>query len=299
MKPAEFSLHRPGTVDEALELLASLEEAKPLAGGQSLVPMLNFRLARPEHLIDLDALGNLAELRRTPAGLSIGAMVRQSQAERSAAVDADCPLLAAALPWVAHPPIRNRGTVGGSIAHADAAAELPAVVRALDGMLVAASVRGTREISAADFFRTHFTTALEPDELLVAVELPRVAPHTGVAYLEVSRRQGDYALVGAAAQVTIGPDGTIAEARICLSAVADIPRRCTEAERALVGQRIDEGTARAAAEAAREGLEPLDDLHATGAYRRDVAGTLVERALPLASARAADRNGSQQQEEAA
>jgi carbon-monoxide dehydrogenase medium subunit len=299
MKPADFSLHRPRALGEALEQLASLDDAKPLAGGQSLVPLLNFRLARPEHLIDLDGLARLAELRRSSSGLSIGSMVRQSQAERSRAVAADCPLLVAALPWVAHPPIRNRGTIGGSVAHADPAAELPAVVRALDGTLVAASVRGTREIPAADFFRTHLTTALEPDELLVSVELPRAAPRTGATYLEVSRRQGDFALVGVAVQVVLGPEGAIADARICLSGVADTPLRCTDAERALVGERVDAGTMRAVREATREGLEPTGDLHATASYRRDVAGTLVERALPLVMAAAADRNGSQQREEAA
>jgi len=289
MKPARFELHRPHALGDVLELLATHEYAKPLAGGQSLLPLLNFRLARPEHVVDLEGVASLGELRRTEGGLSIGAMVRQRQAERSRAVGSDCPLLAAALPFVAHPPIRNRGTVGGSVAHADPAAELPTVVRALDGVLRVSSVRGTREIPAAEFFRTHLTTALEPDELLVDVDLPRALPHTGAAFLEVSRRQGDFALVGVAVQVTLDAGEEIADARICLSGVADTPRRCAEAERALAGTRLDERVARAAAEATRDSLEPTGDLHASRAYRRAVAGTLVERALLLAAARAADR----------
>jgi aerobic carbon-monoxide dehydrogenase medium subunit len=299
MKPADFTLHRPRTLDEALEVMASADSVKPLAGGQSLVPLLNFRLARPEHLVDLDGLARLSELRRTPARLEIGAMVRQRRAERSRAVAADCPLFAAALPWVAHPPIRNRGTVGGSIAHADPAAELPAVVRALDATLRAASVRGTREIAAAEFFRTHLTTALEPDELLVQIDVPRAPARTGAAYLEVSRRHGDFALAGAAVQVTLGSSGAIDDARICLSGVAETPHRCTGAERLLVGRHLDAGLAAAAADSAREDLEPTSDLHASADYRRDVAGTLVERALPRAVAAAAERDGTHAREDAA
>jgi carbon-monoxide dehydrogenase medium subunit len=299
MKPADFTMHRPRTVEEALDLLARHEYAKPLAGGQSLVPLLNFRLARPEHVIDLDGLARLGELRRTATGLSIGAMVRQRHAERSRAVAADCPLLADALPWVAHPPIRNRGTIGGSIAHADPAAELPAVVRALDGTMRAASTRGTREIPAAEFFRTHLTSALEPDELLVEIDLPRAPARTGAAYLEVSRRLGDFALAGAAVQVTLAADGAVQDARICLSGVGEAPHRCIEAERLLAGRPLDEALARAAGEAARDGLQPTSDLHASAAYRQEVAGTLVERALPRAAAAAVARNGSHSREDAA
>jgi aerobic carbon-monoxide dehydrogenase medium subunit len=299
VKPGDFTLHRPRSVREAVELMARHEFAKPLAGGQSLVPLLNFRLARPEHVIDLDGLARLGELRRTATGLSIGAMVRQRQAERSPAVARDCPLLAAALPWVAHPPIRNRGTIGGSLAHADPAAELPAVVRALDGTMRATSARGTRDIAAADFFRTHLTTALEPDELLTEIDLPRALGRTGAAYLEVSRRHGDFALAGVAVQVTLSPDGVLEDVRICLSGVGETPYRCTEAERLLAGGRLDDALALAAGDAAREGLHPTGDLHAPAEYRRDLAGTLVERALPQAAAAAAARNGSHPREDTA
>jgi aerobic carbon-monoxide dehydrogenase medium subunit len=291
VKPVDFTLHRPQSVDEALDALARHDDAKVLAGGQSLVPLLNFRLARPEHLVDLEGVARLAELRRTDGAVSIGAMVRQRQAERSPAIGADCPLVAAALPFVAHPPIRTRGTVGGSVAHADPAAELPTVVRALDGVMHIAGPAGrSRAIPAADFFVTHLTTALEPDELLVEIELPRAAPRTGAAFLEVSRRHGDYALVGVAAQLTLDPEGAVADARICLSGVADTPWRCTEAERALVGARPEGRAAAEAAAGVRADLEPAADLHASSAYRRDVAGTLVERAVPMAAARAAERD---------
>jgi carbon-monoxide dehydrogenase medium subunit len=293
VKPVDFTLHRPETLGEAVEVLARHEGAKALAGGQSLVPLLNFRLARPEHLVDLDGVARLAELRRTAGAVSIGAMVRQRQAERSPAIGADCPLVAAALPFVAHPPIRTRGTVGGSVAHADPAAELPAVVRALDGVMHVHGPGGSRAIPAEEFFVTHLTTALEPEEVLVEIELPRAAPRTGAAFLEVSRRHGDYALVGVAAQLTLEADGTVADARVCLTGVADTPWRCAEAERALVGAGAAGSYHRAAAEAAegaRADLEPAADLHASSAYRRDVAGTLVERAVPAAAAHAAQRD---------
>jgi carbon-monoxide dehydrogenase medium subunit len=169
VKPPDFDLHRPATLGAALALLAShADDARVLAGGQSLMPLLNFRLARPGHVIDIGRLAELGELAETPSGLVVGAMVRQSRAERSPAVAARCPLLAAALPWIAHPPIRARGTVGGSLAHADPAAELPSVAVALDATFVAASSRGRREIVAADFFQAYLTTALRPDELLAA-----------------------------------------------------------------------------------------------------------------------------------
>jgi aerobic carbon-monoxide dehydrogenase medium subunit len=279
VKPVDFNLYRPGTVDAALALLAShADDAKVLAGGQSLVPLLNFRLARPDHVIDIGRIAALGELRRTPAELIVGAMVRQSRAESSPAVAAHCPLLAAALPLIAHPPIRTRGTVGGSLAHADPAAELPAVAVALDATFVALSTRGRREIAARDFFRTFLTTALEPDELLTEVRFPAAAPDTGAAFHEVSRRRGDFAMAGAAAQVTV-QDGTVADARICLSAVADVPFRCRGSEQALVGTRADQAALRVAAEAARDVLDPADDLHATASYRKHVAGVLLRRAV--------------------
>jgi aerobic carbon-monoxide dehydrogenase medium subunit len=293
VKPVDFDLHQPATMDAALALLASLaDEARVLAGGQSLVPLLNFRLARPVHVIDIGRLPSLGELRQTPEELVVGAMVRQSRAEGSPAVAAFCPLLAAALPQIAHPPIRARGTIGGSLAHADPAAELPSVAVALDATFVAVSLRGRREIAAADFFLSYLTTALEPDELLVAIRFPAAPPGTGAAFHEVSRRRGDFAMAGAAAQVTLA-DEVIADARICLSGVAGVPFRCTGSEQALLGTRAEQGALRLAAEAALDLLDPADDLHATASYRRHVAGVLLRRAVAAAfgSAAAARQGG--------
>lgn len=279
MKPVDFHLHQPRTVSEAVTLLAKhADDVKVLAGGQSLVPLLNFRLARPEHLVDISRIAALAEIRRTPDELWVGATVRQAQAERSAAVAAHAPLLAAALPNIAHPPIRNRGTVGGSLAHADPAAELPSVAVALDATFAAVSARGTREIPAAEFFRTHLTTALEPDELLTGVRFPAPAAHTGAAFHEVARRRGDFALVGVAAQVSL-QGKEIAEARICVSGVDQVPHRCPDAERLLTGSRPEPVVLDRAADAVRESVRPGHDLHATAAYRKDVAGTLTARAV--------------------
>jgi len=291
MKPVDFSLHQPATVEAAVALLAAGgDDAKVLAGGQSLVPLLNFRLARPDHVIDIGRVPGLAELRPEPGELVVGAMVRQSRAEASPAVAAHCPLLAAALPNVAHPPIRARGTVGGSLAHADPAAELPAVAAALDATFEVVSARGRRQIAARDFFRTYLTTALEPDELLVSVRFPAAAPGTGAAFCEVSRRRGDFAIAGAAAQVTLA-DGAIADSRICLSGVADVPFRCFEPERVLLGTQADPATVARAAEAALDILDPPGDLHAPAGYRKHVAGVLLRRAVAEAFQRAVARRG--------
>jgi len=286
VKPVDFDLHQPATLDAALALLASHDDdARVLAGGQSLVPLLNFRLARPGHVVDIGRVAGLGELRETPDGLVVGAMVRQSRAERAPAVAARCPLLAAALPWIAHPPIRARGTICGSLAHADPAAELPAVAVALDATFVAASTRGRREIAAADFFQAHLTTALRPDELLAAVRFPAAAPGTGAAFHEASRRRGDFAMAGVAAQVTV-EDGAIADTRICVSGVAGVPLRCTGSEQALLGSAADPAALRRAADAALDILDPTDDLHATAGYRKHVAGVLLRRAVAEAYARA-------------
>ncbi|SEB59044.1 FAD binding domain-containing protein [Streptomyces melanosporofaciens] len=291
MKPVDFQLHRPQTLAETLTLLHDLaDDVKVLAGGQSLLPLLNFRLARPAHVVDIGRVVGLARLRRTSSELSIGATVRHAEAERSPSVAAHAPLLTAALPQIAHPPVRTRGTVGGSLAHADPAAELPSVAMALDAVFVAASTSGERTIPAAEFFRTHLTTALRPDELLTEIRFPRAAPGTGAAFLEVGRRRGDFALVGAAVQVTVdGP--RIAEARVCLSGVGQIPHRCPAAEEILTGAPLGSARVREAADAVRDSVRPSDDLHATAAYRKDVAGTLLVRAVTKAARRAesADR----------
>jgi carbon-monoxide dehydrogenase medium subunit len=288
MKPVDFELHRPETLDEALSLLAEHgAEGKVLAGGQSLVPLLNFRLARPEHLVDLGRIASLTILRRTADRLSIGAMVTHERAERSPAVAEAAPLMARAFPHIAHQAIRTRGTVGGSIAHGDPAAELPAVAVALDAVMVAVGPRGRREIAAKDFFVANLVTALADDELLTEVHVRPATGATGAAFEEVGRRQGDFALVGAGAQVRLADDGTVADARICLTGVSPVPHRATEAESLLVGHRPDADRVAAAAQQVRSAINPSSDLHATGDYRRDVAGTLVERAVATAAERAA------------
>jgi CO/xanthine dehydrogenase FAD-binding subunit len=287
VKPPLFDYLAPASVEEALEILRDLgERAKPLAGGQSLVPLLNFRLVRPPYIVDLNGLTELAGIREDDGHLVIGAMTRQRAAERSALVRARCPLLADALPQVGHVQIRNRGTIGGSLAHADPAAELPAVVAALTGELVVRSTSGRRALTADRFFVSYLTTAVEPDELLVEVRLPVTPARTGTAFVEVSRRHGDFALVGVAATLTLDAAGVCTDAAIALTGVGPTPVVAPDAARALVGVKP---TAEAFAEAARRAAEPLTpdgDLHASGEYRKHVAGVLTRRALARADERA-------------
>lgn len=288
MKPAPFAYHAPNSLEEALELLARYgDEAKALAGGQSLVPTMSFRLAQPAVLVDLGRIAELVGIAESAGGLRIGAMTRQRAVERSAAVAEHAPLVAETLPFVAHPQIRNRGTFGGSLAHADPAAELPAVSRVLGARLELASRRGTRLVEADAFYTGLFETALEPGELLVGVELPPSPAGTGWAFDEVSRRTGDYALVGVAVTVTLA-GGTIAQARIALLSVGDGPVRAQEAESTLVGQTPSGELLRAVAEtAARVDVDPPADIHASKDFRRHLARVLVERCLIRAIERAA------------
>ena len=293
MKPAPFEYHRPATLDEALALLAARGgDAKPLAGGQSLIPAMNFRLARPAALIDLNRVAALAYLRaasRAAGGLAIGAMTRQREAERHPLVQRAAPLLAEALPFVAHPQIRNRGTVGGSLAHADPAAELPAVMVALDARLAARSHGGARSIRASEFFTGLFGTALAPDELLVEVELSPLPPRSGTAFLEVARRHGDYALVGVAVVVTLDERGRCTGARIALLSVGGGPVLAAEAARTLAGETRSTELLRAAADAAAtRDIDPASDIHASAAYRRSLAAVLTRRALARAFERAGE-----------
>jgi CO/xanthine dehydrogenase FAD-binding subunit len=287
VKPVAFDLVRPVEVGEALaELSVDPEESKLLAGGQSLVPLLNFRLARPARLIDLARIDSLRGIARGSGRLSIGAMTTQHEAEHSDLVRRCAPLLAAALPRIAHPPIRSRGTVGGSTAHADPAAEIPAVVMALDATIRIRNEGGSREVPAAEFFHGFLTTALAADELLTAVELPVAPPGTGAVFLEVARRRGDFALVGAAVQLTLR-DGNVTDCRLALTGVAGRPHRVREAEALVTGTSLDEDIAGQAAAATRASISPPGDLHASADYRRHVAGVLVQRGLREAYGRAA------------
>jgi aerobic carbon-monoxide dehydrogenase medium subunit len=296
VKPAPFDYFAPGTLDEALALLAEHgDEAKPLAGGQSLIPAMNFRLARPRVLVDLNRVAALSYVRSEKGGggggggggVEIGAMTRQRAVERSDVVARAAPLLAEAMPAIAHPQIRNRGTVGGSIAHADPSAELPAVALALDARFRARSATGERTIVAADFFKGMLETALEPGELLVEIALPPLRPRTGTAFLEVARRHGDYALVGVAAVVTLDATGRCQAARIAFLSVGDGPVLAVEAGKTLVGQKRSDELLRAAADAAaKRDVDPPSDIHASAAYRRRLVEVLTRRALARAFERA-------------
>lgn len=291
MKPAPFEYFNPMTVPEALALLAEHgEEAKVLAGGQSLVPLMNFRLARPKVLIDLNRIPSLAYIREADGGLAIGAMTRQRAVERSPVVRERCPLLFEAMPLVGHVQIRNRGTIGGSLAHADPAAELPAVVTALKGELVVQGPTGQRVVRPEDFFVTYLTTTLRPDELLVEIRLPALRPRTGWAFLEISRRHGDFALVGAAALITLDGDGVCTDAAVAFTGVGPVPATVEAATRPLIGGRPDPRAFQAAARRVAESLQPDSDIHASADYRKHVAGVLTERAFKRALERAQGGN---------
>jgi CO/xanthine dehydrogenase FAD-binding subunit len=290
VKPAAFAYHRPASLEEALALLAEHGgEAKALAGGQSLIPAMNFRLARPKVLVDLDRVAELRYLRAANGGLAIGAMTRHVELETSVLVARAAPPIAEAMPHVAHPQIRNRGTLGGSLAHADPAAELPAVMVALGATVTARSVRGARAIPAAEFFTGLFATALEPDELVVEASVPALAPRTGTAFLEMARRHGDYALAGVVAVVTLDEAARCRGARVILLSVGEGPVRAARAEAALVGQAPAAEAARAAAEAAAtDDIDPPGDIHATADYRRQLVRVLTRRAVLVAAGRARD-----------
>lgn len=289
MKPAPFKYLAPRTLDEALAYLAEHGyDAKPLAGGQSLVPAMNFRLATPAVLVDLNRVDELFFIRPgEDGGLRIGAMTRQAQLERDALIAERAPLIKETMPYVAHPQIRNRGTYGGSLAHADPAAELPAVTVALNGRLRVQSQRGERWVPAEEFFVGLFTTVLEPDELLVEIALPPLPPRTGWAFAEVSRRHGDFALVGAAAVVTLDESGRCAAVRLVYTGVGEGPVLSSSAAHVLQGTVPDEQAIREAAhQAAQKDIAPISDIHASADFRRHLAEVLGRRALIQAVSRA-------------
>jgi CO/xanthine dehydrogenase FAD-binding subunit len=284
VKPPPFDYLAPSTLDEALALRAEYaDDSLVLAGGQSAMPLLSLRMALPAAVIDLGRIPELAGIRELDGGVAFGAMTRQRDAERSQLVQERLPLATQALAHVGHTTIRNRGTIGGTMAHADPAAEMPAVALLLDGELVARSTRGERTIAARDFFVGVLTTALEPDELLVEVRLPGLAGRVGTSFLEVARRHGDFAVVAAGAAVALAGDGTIADARLAFTGVGATAVRAHDAEATLRGaQPGDDVFAEAAARAAAE-LEPGSDAHATAAYRRRIADVLARRALKEAT----------------
>lgn len=288
MKPAAFEYHAPRSLDEALALKAEHgDEGKALAGGQSLIPAMNFRVAQPSLLIDLNQIDELRYIRKPNGSLRIGAMTVQSQVEHDALVAQHAPLLHETIPNIAHPQIRNRGTLGGSLAHADPAAELPVVALALDARFRAQSVQGERWIDVREFFQGFFMVALNPDELLVEIEFPELAPNTGWAFLEVARRAGDYAMAGVAALLTLDQSGKCERARLVYLNVGDGPVEAVKAVQRLAGEVAD---ATAFAEAARiasqEEIDPFGNMHASPDYQRHLVKVLTQRALAIAVQRA-------------
>jgi carbon-monoxide dehydrogenase medium subunit len=286
MRPAPFEYFAPRDLDEALELLERHgPDAKPLAGGQSLVPMMNMRLARPAVIVDLNRMTGLAGVREEAGSLRLGALVRQRTLERDRRIGVAAPLLAEAAPLIGHLQTRARGTVGGSLVHADPAAELPACAIALDAVVHLRSARKTRTCRAVDFFRGLLSTALEPDELLVEIDIPeRTAARTGHAVAEVARRHGDFALAGACAVVSLDASGVCRHARLVLFGAGDVPHTARAAT-ALVGERLDPSRLAETARAAAAELDPRADLHASVEYRRRVASGLGARALLRAATR--------------
>ena len=307
MKPAPFEYFCPATLDEALALLAEHgTDAKPLAGGQSLIPAMNFRLATPAVLVDLNGIADLAHVRRGEGCLRIGGMTRHRTLETNSVVGADQPLIAETMPFVAHQAIRTRGTIGGSLAHADPAAELPAVMLALEASIKLQKQGGARQVPAAEFFTGLFSTAIEPGEIITEVFIARPgsqgreqpALRCAYAFDEISRRHGDFALAGAAAVVTVDNAGVCTSARVALLSVADRPVIAEEVSRALVGQQIrgwgqrpSPGGQRptpqlirdaAEASAASTDIDPASDIHASSRYRRRLAAVLIRRVLERA-----------------
>jgi CO/xanthine dehydrogenase FAD-binding subunit len=286
VKPAAFVFHRAHSLDEALALLHAHPDAKPLAGGQSLIPAMNFRLAQPTALVDLNGVAELAGITATPeGGLRIGGMTRHLAVERSDLVRQRAPLLFETMPHVAHPQIRSRGTLGGSLAHADPSAELPAVMIALEARFVLRSRAAERRVGATEFFTGLFSTALTPGELLTAVEIPARRARAGSAFQEVARRHGDYALAGVAAELALDASGHVAACRLALLSVGDSPV-LTAASASLIGQEPTADAILATSEAVRKEVDPPADIHADAAYRRQLAAVLTRRALTLAVERA-------------
>jgi carbon-monoxide dehydrogenase medium subunit len=287
MKLPPFDYEAPQSVSEAVGLLAEHgDEASVLAGGQSLIPLLALRLARPEVLIDINGIAELSGVSATDGWMAIGAMTREYVAEESYGVAEAIPLLAAALPFIGHEAIRSRGTIGGSLAHADPAAELPAVARALDAEFVVRGPSGIRVIPAQEWFEGYLTTSRRPDELLVEVRFPTASPGTGVSFQEVARRHGDFAIVGLAASLVLS-GGVISDARLAFAGVSEVPVRATAAEELLAGERPSAELFDEAARRATEDLDPPADLHGSSDYRKTVAAAVVRRGLRAAAGNAA------------
>jgi carbon-monoxide dehydrogenase medium subunit len=292
MKPAPFEYFAPTDISEALDILARFgDEAKILAGGQSLMPLMNMRLARPRVLVDINRLAAISHISLGADGaLAIGALTRQRAIERAGLVQTHYPLLAAVLPALGHFQIRNRGTIGGSIVHADPAAELPALCLALEAELVLRSAVGQRTVKAADFFRTYLTTAIEPVEMLVDVRFPPWQAQWRWGFQEICRREGDFALVGAVAVLQLDDDAMCQAARLTMFGVGGTPVRLQRAEDMLSGERLDGRALDQLAHIVAAELQPDSDIHASAEYRREVGGVVARRAVAMAIENAGRRN---------
>jgi carbon-monoxide dehydrogenase medium subunit len=286
MKLPPFEYACPTTLPEAVQLLASRDgDAKAIAGGQSLMPMLAFRLAQPALLVDLRKLSDLRGIRISDQSVTLGALTRWREIEDDARLDTAHPLLKAAIAHVAHYQIRNRGTVGGSIAHADPAAEMPGIAVTCDAEIAVVGKSGAHAIAAADFFEGALTTALEPDEIIVEVRLPAWPKPRRWGFQEFARRRGDFAMAGAAVFYDLDTSGKATNAHVGVIGVGDRPQRLPSVEAVLNGQLIDEATITKAEAATHAAVDPQSDIHASAAYRRALAGTMVERALKQAATR--------------
>jgi carbon-monoxide dehydrogenase medium subunit len=289
MKPAPFTLHRPASLDDTLATLATVgDDGKVLAGGQSLIPMLNMRLASPAHLVDINRVPGLDSIEVTTEGVRVGALVRHAEVEHSAAATSSVPLLAQALRLVAHPVIRNRGTLVGSLAHADPSGELTAVLSLTGGQVRVAGGGRTRDVSAADFFVGPLESCIAPGELAVSAWFPTVPARAGTAFHEVARRHGDYAMCGVATIVQLDVEGGIASAKASYLSVTPVPS-VVDVTEAVRGQRPESAAWEAAVALADETLDPEADIHATAQYRRRLAHVLTVRSLRQAARRAAGR----------
>ncbi len=290
MKPAPFEYHAPNSLEEALGLMNQFaDEAKLLAGGQSLVPAMNFRVVQPGVLIDLNCVHELGYIREDRGVIRVGAMARERQLEFDSLIEKKNPLLHEAVPYIAHPQIRNRGTIGGSIVNADPAAELPVLMLALDARLKAQSVSGERWLDAQEFFAGMFTTALAPNEILVEIELPSMPPRTGWSFMEVAPRAGDYALMGVAALVTLDENGKCTRAKMVFLNAGDGPVDAKDAAKNLVGETLNETRIESAAVMASEKeINPFGNVHTSPEFQRHLAKVLTKKALKLATQRAGE-----------
>lgn len=289
MKPAPFTYLPCKTLDQALDYLTEYGyDAKILAGGQSLIPTMNFRMAQPKYLVDINTIDDLSYIKPGKKGaICIGAMTRHYELEKSDIVSKSIPMITQAMPFIAHSQIRNRGTIGGSIAHTDPAAELPAMMVALNAKFKLRSKKGERFVDAKDFFVGLFATVLEPNEILIEIQIPAISKRTGTSFLEVSRRLGDFALVGVAVSITVNRKGKCEDIKVVFCSVGEMPTVAEKAQELLKGEILsDELIEKASEVASKEDVEPTSDIHASSEYRRNLVKVLATKAIKEAYTKA-------------